>query len=83
MLFRSSRGVAKGRLNDYSDAIIDLNKAIEINPRYAEAYNDRGVAKRGLKDYDSAIADFDKAIEINPNYTKAIASRAEVQALKK
>ena len=31
-------------------AIEDYNKAIEINPQYAEAFNNRGIAKYALGD---------------------------------
>jgi len=61
-----NRGVAYGRKGEYDRALADLNKAIEINPKYAGAYNNRGKAY-GLKgEYDHAIADFSKAIEIDP-----------------
>ena len=35
-------------------AIADYNKAIELNPNYAEAYYNRGSEKSDLKDYDGA-----------------------------
>ena len=79
----NSRSAAKNHLNDYNGAILDCNKAIDLNPQYAEAYNNRGTAKRGLNDHNGAIADYDKAIELNPQYANAYRNRAEVQALKK
>ena len=42
------RGLAKMNLKDYSGAIADYNKAIEINPRNANAYNNRGNTKSYL-----------------------------------
>ncbi len=74
-LFYYSRGNGNAKTRDYSGAIADYNKAIEINPRYAEAYNNRGLAKHKLKDYDGAISDFSKAIEINPRYGDAYTNR--------
>jgi len=49
----------------YDQAIIELNKAIQINPNSDGAYYDRGRAwsKKGYT--DKAIADYTKAIEIN------------------
>ena len=60
-------GESKLTLNDYSGAIVDFNKAIELNPNgplAKSSYYYRGNAKSELKDYEGAIADYDKAIEI-------------------
>lgn len=56
--------VTKGQ---YDQAILNFNKALEMNPKYAEAYCNRGGAYLGKGRYDMAILDFNKAIEINPN----------------
>ncbi len=65
---------AKGQ---YDRAIALFSKALEINPRYAEAYNNRGIAyAKGKGQYDKAISDYDKAIEINPRYAEAYNNRA-------
>ncbi len=64
--FYNNRGAAYGEKGEYDQAISDLNKAIEINPRYNKAYNNRGVVYRRKGQYDRAISDFNKAIEINP-----------------
>lgn len=50
---------------DLAKQIEYLSKAIEINPEYADAYNNRGIAYTHLKEYEKAIEDFSKAIEIN------------------
>ncbi|WP_269610992.1 trypsin-like peptidase domain-containing protein [Prochlorococcus marinus] len=51
---------------DWSGAIVDCKKALEINPTNYAAYMTRGLAKSEMKDYPGAISDLDKAIEINP-----------------
>ena len=68
-------GDQKDEAKDYSGAIADYTKAIEINPNYAKAYNNRGISKKNLKDYYGAIADYTKAIEINPNFADAYYNR--------
>ena len=68
-------GVEKGRSGDYQGAIAELDKAIEINPMYTDAYYIRGYAKDELEDYQGAIADYSKAIEINPQYFFAYSNR--------
>ena len=58
-------------------AIEDFNKAIEINPQYAEAFNNRGIVKYNLGDKQGAIKDYNKAIEINPQYADAFNNRGQ------
>lgn len=70
------RGNAKQELKEYKAAIIDYDKAIELNPNFTEAYSKRGNVKSLLQEYKEAILDYDKAIELNPNYYKAYSNRA-------
>ncbi len=53
-----NRGLAKYYQEDYTGAIADYTKAIEIDPKLAAAYYNRGAAKARLKDYTGAIADY-------------------------
>jgi tetratricopeptide (TPR) repeat protein len=69
--FYNNRGIAYGEKGQYDQAILDLNKAIEINPRYDKAYNNRGIVYRLKGQYGQAISDFNKAIEINPKDAEA------------
>ncbi len=54
-------------LKKYEEAIIDFDKAIELNPNNAGAWALRGKAKVNLQKYEEVIVDFDKAIELNPS----------------
>lgn len=65
------QGVEKGRLQDYTGAIDDFNKAIELTPENADAYYYRGNAKNYLQDFTGATQDYNKAIELNPKDAKA------------
>ena len=51
-------------LEEYQGAIDDFAKAIEINPKYAEAYYFRGSVKIILKQKESGCIDFEKAGEL-------------------
>ena len=51
------------------------DKAIAVNPKNAEAYNNRGLALYNLKLYQQAIADFSQALRINPQYAEALNNR--------
>ena len=74
--FYVERGNTKYLAVNFSGAIADFSKAIEINPRYAKAYYNRGTIKgRYLEDYDGAISDYSKSIEINPRYADAYINR--------
>ena len=53
------------------DAIADYDKAIELNPKYTEAYLSRGETKERLKDYDGATSDYKKVIELDPKNYRA------------
>ena len=62
------------RYNNFMDcarAIADFDKAIKIDPEYAEAYYCRGLAKNYFLDYAGSITDFGKAIEMDPESKKA------------
>ncbi len=62
----------------YELALADWNKAIEINPNYAEAYLNRGNLYKNLQKYELALADYSKAIDINPNYAYAYYNRGNL-----
>ncbi len=49
-------------------AFADYNKAIELDPHNAAAYNNRGNAYYAKGEYDKAIADYTKAIKLDPAY---------------
>ncbi len=79
--FYFQRAYKKGEEGDYSGAIVDYNKAIEINPKDADAYYNRGNAKDELGDYSGAIVDYNKAIEINPKDADAYKNRGNSKEL--
>jgi len=57
-------GYAKSGLKDYKGAIQDLNKAIELNPKFADAYINRGIAKITSGQKDDGCLDLSKAGEL-------------------
>jgi Tfp pilus assembly protein PilF len=59
-----NRGVAYGRLGNYSQAIDDCSRAIKIQPGYVEAYTVRGIAYSVLGNYKQAIKDYSEAIRL-------------------
>ena len=69
-LFLSNRGVVKYDQGDLQGALSDYNKALELNPGDAEAYNNRGVVKYERGDLEGATKDFDRAIELDPRLSR-------------
>lgn len=73
------RGEYLSANKNYAGAIAEYSLAIQLNPTFAEAYNDRGFAHYlRADDAQLAIADFTRAIELRPDYPKAFNSRGVV-----
>ena len=68
MQWHVTKGTALYYLGKYEEAIATYDKAIEIDPQYADAWNNKGSALGCLGKYEEAIAAYDKAIEIDPQY---------------
>ena len=60
------QGLAKYGAGDYGGAISNYNEAIQLDPKYADAYYHRGNAKRAKNDMDGAVIDYTQAIQLNP-----------------
>jgi tetratricopeptide (TPR) repeat protein len=62
-----NRGNAYAGYKKYMMAINDYRKAIEINPKIADAYKYQGILYIDMNKLDLALEDFDKAIKIKPD----------------
>ncbi|MDD9975366.1 MAG: tetratricopeptide repeat-containing serine protease family protein [Candidatus Poribacteria bacterium] len=69
-------GKTKVAEEDYDEGMVDLNKALQLNPNFIYAYYARGIAKSNLGDYNGAIADYDKYIQVNSEDAEAYRDRA-------
>ncbi|MDX9701433.1 MAG: tetratricopeptide repeat protein [Candidatus Auribacterota bacterium] len=56
---------------EYKKAIESCNKALELNPDFANVYSLRGRAYTYSGEYEKAIMDFDTALRLNPDYILA------------
>lgn len=63
---------------DCDTAIADYTRAIEINLKFAEAYNNRAYTYMVQHDYAAALPDLDKAVELRPNYINALMNRGDI-----
>ncbi len=59
----------------YDEAINEVSKFIEVNPKNTAGYISRGATYTAKKDFDRAITDFTKAIELDPKYADAYSNR--------
>lgn len=50
---------------EYSNAIAKFDKAIQLNPNFADFYYRRGLAKFNLGNHEGAIVDFEKGFKVN------------------
>ncbi|WP_417842661.1 tetratricopeptide repeat protein [Thalassospira sp.] len=65
------RAVTLGMAGQYWEAIDDLNKALDLDPKNVDALVYRGSAWRALETYDLARADIDRALELQPDHLQA------------
>jgi len=76
-----NKALALWENNKYSDpnkALEYLNKAISLDPKYGDAYNNRGLVWLDKGDYDRAMADYTKAIELDPRDSTAYDNRGNI-----
>jgi len=67
---------AKFSLKDFNGAITDINKAIELQNDYTEAYYVRAICNGELGNIEIAAVDFDKVLSLDPNFQDAYVNRA-------
>lgn len=75
----TDRGAAAMRRGLFKAAIEDFNRAIQLSPEYAPAYNNRGNALVAVGAPREALKDFDRALLLSPNFAAAYANRGTAQ----
>ena len=65
--------------SNYRGALTDLDRAIAINPRSAEAYISRSEANFALSNGRAAKDDANRALQLKPNSAKAYVARASAK----
>jgi TonB family protein len=69
---RADQNAGKG---EFTLALADYNKTLEMKPDNAVAYLGRGRTHYNLKSYDLSVRDYDKALELNPKDSAAFLNR--------
>jgi len=55
----------------FSESLDAYNRALELDPRDSEAWNNRGIDLGLLGKYDDALTSFSKAVNLNESYAQA------------
>jgi len=63
-------------IGDLSGALINYQKAVQMDPQYAEVYNDLGVIYESMGDDEKALQMYKKVLEIEPDYLPAYTNLA-------
>lgn len=71
----NSRGLEHERGGRFEAARTDYQRAIEVNPRYANGFNNRGNMKFREHDLEGAVADYNEAVRLNPSFVEAYCNR--------
>lgn len=66
--YYSKKGFELYEQEKYEEALEELNKAIELNPKNFKAHNRIGLVYYQRGEYDQAIEEFNKAIKLNPDF---------------
>ena len=74
-----NRGVAYKNLGQYKRALPDLDRSLQLNPKYANAYDSRGFVYGKLGQYKRALQDINQAIRLDQTVPDIYSHRAVVR----
>lgn len=76
----SNRSGSHASLKNFSKALEDAQKCVEINSSWAKGYNRVGAAHYGLGNYDDAKAAYSKALELDPGNAMAQSGLSSIES---
>src|ERR1700692_4247772 len=65
-ILHDNRGMAFRAKGDLTNARLDFDQAVSLNPNYTRGYANRGNLAVAQRDFDGAVADFSQAIKLDP-----------------
>jgi tetratricopeptide (TPR) repeat protein len=75
----TQRGMELYEKHEFMEAILNLNKAIETDARYSQAYYLRGNIKAAFEDFHGAMKDYNSAIDLNNKMSDSFFARGNVK----
>ena len=75
----SNRSGAQASKTEFTAALLDANKCIDLKPDWAKGHSRRGAAYVGLRNWPSAQAAYEKGLELDPN---SAVMKAELEGIK-
>jgi tetratricopeptide (TPR) repeat protein len=75
----TQKGMEFYEKREYAEALINLNKALELDPNYASAYFVRANIKDAFDDRHGAMKDYNMAVEKNSKFADAFFARGNVK----
>ena len=78
-LLLSAIGTVHYERNEHEASLGYYERAIRLQPEYAEAYYNRGVLRSAQGDKEGALSDYSEAIRLQPEYAKAYNNRGNVR----
>ncbi|KAF8032860.1 hypothetical protein BT93_D1673 [Corymbia citriodora subsp. variegata] len=76
----SNRSAAHASLHNYSEALADAEKTVELKPDWSKGYSRLGAAYQGLGRYDDAVSAYKRGLEIDPGNEALKSGLADAQA---
>ena len=71
-------GNINNKLQNYSEAIINFEKIIKINPMFSDAYYNLGIIFKNINEIEKSIYNYKKCIQINRNKYEASNNLANI-----
>jgi len=75
------RGIDNFERNRLEDAINDFTEALNLDPRYVDAYVNRGAVFYAMGRVDEAKHNFAMALQLNPNHAEADMMRQIIEGV--
>ncbi|KAL8210123.1 hypothetical protein R6Q57_006855 [Mikania cordata] len=76
----SNRSAAYASLNQYSEALSDATKTVDLKADWSKGYSLLGAAHHGLRQFEDAVLAYKKGLEVDPNNETLKSGLADAQS---